>query len=221
MSEDKKPQVPAAQSARMYQLKITLRHIKPPIWRRLLVRGDTNLGLLHAIIQVSMGWTNSHLHQFIVGSRTYSDPVFELGADFGGPRVLDEKKTTLMQIAPREKARFAYEYDFGDGWEHLITVEKIVEQGASSAPDLIRGECTGGARACPPDDCGGPFGYPDFLEILRNSRHEEHESMMEWVGGEFDPEAFDSDRINKYLRKLKWPQTTISQLARVLAQMWG
>ena len=210
----------ASRAARtpMYQLKVELIGTEPSVWRRLLVRGDMNLGLLHAVTQVAMGWTNSHLHQFTIGNVRYSDPRMDqdMGPDQTPDR--DEGKTTLIEAVPQEKAELVYEYDFGDSWEHLITVEKI------HAPDAAPkgfAKCLDGSRACPPDDCGGVDGYANLLEIIKDPKHEEYESMMEWLGGRFDPEAFDIKKVNKYLAKLKWPRTTDDQLAVVLMKRDG
>jgi hypothetical protein len=179
------------------------------------VPGDANLGWLHAVIQVAMGWTNSHLHQFIVGKRLYSDPSFELDEFEDDPRLLDANKTAIDEIAPRAKSAFVYEYDFGDSWDHRITVERILDPDPTAARFA---QCLDGERACPPEDCGGVWGYGDLLEVIMDPKHEEYESMMEWLGGKFNPEAFDRDKVNKCLRKLKWPRTTVSQLASVLMQ---
>jgi hypothetical protein len=160
-----------------------------------------------------MGWTNSHLHLFTVGDKTYSDPTLELDEDAADEPTCDEGKTALRDVAPREKNQFIYEYDFGDCWEHLITAEKICEPDASFHGFA---KCLDGARVCPPEDCGGAWGYTDLLKIMKNPRHKEHKSMMEWLGGKFDPEAFHIEKANKYLQRLKWPRTTISQLAKVL-----
>jgi hypothetical protein len=198
-----------------YQLKITLSDLRPLIWRRVLVRGDINLGLLHAVIQVAMGWTNSHLHQFLVGERYYSDPSFGLDEYAERERTLDENRALLRQLAPHQRDRFWYEYDFGDSWHHEVRVEKI------SAPDpswMAFAECLAGARACPPEDCGGVPGYEELLETLKHPGSEEYEEFMEWLGGSFDPEAFDLQKVNRYLRKLQWPRTTVAQLAGVLRQ---
>jgi len=218
MKEGKTRRSSSRKGARMYQLKITLAHIEPPVWRRLLVRGDISLGLLHATIQVAMGWTNSHLHQFIIGNKRYSAPTSETGIGFDEKSARDEGRTTLMEAVPGKKARFVYEYDFGDSWEHLITVEKVEEPDPSSE---CFAKCLDGGRACPPEDCGGAWGYAELLEIMKNPKHEEHESMMEWLGGKFDPEAFDIEKINSYLQKLKWPRTTDDQLAKVLMERDG
>lgn len=214
----RRQQSASATSARIYHLRVSLEGIEPLIWRRLQVPGDANLGWLHAVIQVAMGWSNSHLHQFNAGKRLYSDPGFGLDEFEDDPCVLDENKTAIHEIAPRGKSAFVYEYDFGDSWDHRITVEKILdadpEEGRSA-------KCLAGVRACPPEDCGGVWGYADLLKIIRNPKHKEYESMVEWLGGKFDPEAVDRDKINRYLRKLKWPSTTVSQLARVLMKRDG
>ena len=170
----------------IYQLKITLVGSKPPIWRRLLVPGSVTLETLHDIIQVAMGWTESHLHQFIVGDVYYSNPGFELD------HAKDEDEFKLNQIAPREKKSFVYEYDFGDGWEHRVVVEKILppEEGQSYPV------CLKGKRACPPEDCGGIWGYAEFLEAISDPEHESHEEMLDWIGGDFDPEEFDPAAAN-------------------------
>jgi len=214
----RKQQSASATSARIYHLRVSLDGIQPLIWRLLQVPGSASLGWLHAVIQVTMGWTNSHLHQFVVGKRIYSDPTFDLDEFEDDPRVFDENTTTVMEVATRAKSTFVYEYDFGDSWDHRITVEKILD--ADSGEGKFA-QCLDGERACPPEDCGGVWGYEDLLKIIRNPKHKEYESMMEWLGGKFNPEAFDRDRINKYLRKLKWPNTTVGQLASVLMQRGG
>jgi Plasmid pRiA4b ORF-3-like protein len=198
-------------SVSMYELKITLAGIQPGIWRSLLVRGDTNLGLLHAIFQVAMGWKNSHLHQSVAGYERYGDPA-TTSEDLGEH---DENKTTLREIAPRRRSWFVYDYDFGDAWEHLVAVEKIH---APEVPPKYFASCLDGRRACPPEDCGGIWGYVDFLKAIKSSRHPKHLSILKRIGGKFDPEAFDLENINHCLRKLKWPHTTVSQLAAVLRE---
>ena len=200
-------------SAPLYHLKIVLNGTKPIIWRRLQVPGNANLGWLHAVLQVTMGWTNSHLHQFRVGELLYSDlrhnsPEFE-----GDPEILDEHKATLQQVAHQQKDVLGYEYDFGDSWDHQIMVEKILLPDPDAATVAL---CLDGARACPPEDCGGPWGYDNLRKILRNPKHEEHESMKEWLGRPFDPAAFDVEKVNPCLRKLKWPRIPESQLRKVL-----
>lgn len=178
----------------IYQLKVTLRGSKPPIWRRIQVPADINLGKLHRILQVVMGWTDSHLHQFIVGHSYYGEPDPEMG-----PEIRDEKRIKLSQIVTGEKFKFTYEYDFGDSWEHEVLVEKILPPEPGGRYPI----CLKGARACPPEDVGGVWGYDSFLEAIGNPNHPEHEDMLEWVGDEFDPEAFDLDEVNETLRHLR------------------
>lgn len=185
---------PAAEEASdvIYRLKITLRGSRPPIWRRALVPGNLSLYKLHKAIQISMGWFDSHLHQFIIHGRIYSKPDPD---DF--QPVIDERRHTLNGISLFEKTKFIYEYDFGDGWEHLILVEKI----GPREPGVSYPVCIAGKRACPPEDVGGIYGYEEFLEATRNPDHEEHDSYLEWAGGEFDPDALDLEEINRELRK--------------------
>lgn len=194
--------------AHVYQIKITLIDTEPEIWRRIVVSGNTNLGLLHAIIQIAMGWTNSHLHQFFADNTFYSDP----DPDNEMEEMEDECNMLLCEIAPEAGASFMYEYDFGDGWNHLIEVEKISNEGI---PHPI---CLGGARACPPEDCGGTGGYQDLCEIIQDPEHEEYESMLEWLNGDFDPDAFDVPKVNKYLKKLKWDKPNWKQLGKLLME---
>ncbi|HEY9175695.1 MAG TPA: plasmid pRiA4b ORF-3 family protein [Verrucomicrobiae bacterium] len=200
-------------SAPVYLLKVVLLGSKPVIWRRLQVPGNASLDWLHAALQVAIGWTNSHLHQFIVAGQFYSDTRQDFAEYEGDPEVLEERKFTLQLIAPREKIAFGYEYDFGDSWEHEIAVEKILPPDPAAATLAL---CLDGARACPPEDSGGVWGYAKLLKILKNRRHPEHKSMMEWLGGAFDAEAFDVAETNRWLRKLKWPHVTEAQLRKVL-----
>jgi hypothetical protein len=213
MSAQKTKRSASRSFAPMYELKITLLGVQPAIWRRVRVRGDMNLGLLHCVIQVAMGWTNSHLHQFVIGEERYTDPHFssDMGPEAGVDR--NEETAILMELLPQAKSQFGYEYDFGDSWEHLLEVEKILAPATASEPWA---KCLDGKRACPPDDCGGPFGYEDFLKAIKNPRNPEHESMLEWIGGHFDPERFELEHINRCLRLLKWPRTSIPELASVL-----
>ena len=183
---------------RIYQLKITLRGIKPPIWRRVQVP-ECTLTDLHEIIQVAMGWDESHLHQFIVRGTCYGatvDDDFGLGPDMD---VEEEGDVLLSQITNgHRRLKFRYEYDFGDGWQHDIEVERVVER----EPRVHYPRCIEGRRACPPEDVGGPWGYADFLAAITDPKHEDHREMKEWVGGKFDPEKFSAEAVNRELRKL-------------------
>jgi len=185
-----KKQVPTE----IYQLKVTLKGSKPPIWRRLLVPSDITLARLHDIIQAAMGWYDYHLHQFILWGNYYGVPH----PDYGDwVEMNDERRLRLNQIGAGEK--FIYEYDFGDSWEHVILIEKALPPEAEQSYPL----CVKGKRACPPEDVGGVWGYYSFLEAIQDPEHEEHESYLEWVGSEFDPEYFDLDEINAALKKLR------------------
>ena len=174
----RKPAVPRS----VYRLKITLRDTQPPICRRIEVPDSVRLDHLNLMVQSAMGWTNSHLHEFVI-----ADERFGMRHDDFDNDLADEKEHHLSELIQREKAKFRYVYDFGDGWEHDIVVEKIT----APEPGVKYPRCTAGARACPPEDCGGPWGYLEFLAAIADPEHEEHESMLEWIGGSFDPEAFD------------------------------
>jgi hypothetical protein len=200
-------------AAPTYQFKVVLAGSKPLIWRRLQMPGNANLSWLHAVLQVAMGWTNSHLHHFLTGEARYADPRQNEDMGFGEEPDRDETKATLMQVAPEEGAQLGYEYDFGDSWEHKITVEKILPPDPATATTAL---CRDGARACPPEDCGGIWGYAELLKSLKNTKHPEHKRLMEWVGSSFDADAFDPAKINLWLRKLKWPRVTEGQLRKVL-----
>ena len=173
----------------VFQLKITLLGTKPPIWRQVQVK-DCALARLHQVIQLAMGWEFSHLYNFAVGGEWYGDPGMGDDLEWNSDR-----KMKLSQIVREGYRRFSYVYDMGDNWEHSIQVEKTVVP----EPKTRYPRCVGGARACPPEDCGGIWGYDEFLAAIGNKRHKEHDEMLEWVGGEFDPEGFDVEAVNKSL----------------------
>ena len=175
---------------KIYQIKVTLKGSKPPIWRRLLVRGSMTLPQLHDVLQVAMGWDNYHMHQFIAGGQLYGEPDPDFDLD-----VIDERRVTLDRLLPREKDAIVYEYDFGDGWEHKIELEKILPFDPKTTLPI----CIKGKRACPPEDVGGVWGYEEFLQAINDPNHPEHESYLDWVGGEFDPEYFNMDEVNAVL----------------------
>jgi hypothetical protein len=180
----------------IYQIKVTLEESKPPIWRRLLVRSDITLADLHRTIQAAFGWWDYHLHQFIIAEIYFGTPDPDYDDDL---EMHDERKIRLHQITRREGFKFRYEYDFGDGWLHKVLVEKILPP----EPGQHYPVCIKGRRACPPEDVGGMWGYYGFLEAIADPNHEEHEEYLEWVGGEFDPEAFDLEEVNEALRALR------------------
>ncbi len=178
----------------IYQLKISLKDAKPPIWRRVLVPASIELEHLHAVIQAAFGWTNSHLHQFIDG-RTFYQPGGE-DDGFSGMEVADSIGVPLRNFLRKEKDKIVYEYDFGDSWEHQVLLEKILP----ADPEQVLPVCIKGKRACPPDDCGGMYGYFQMLETLEGPDGGEKAELLEWLGGPIDPEAFDLEEINAQLR---------------------
>jgi hypothetical protein len=180
---------------RIYQLKITLEEIHPPIWRRLQVAEGTTLAKLHRIFQTALGWENYHLHAFRVGDVAYGEP----DPDFDDGWMQSQRRVKLRDIAPDVGAIFRYEYDFGDNWRHLVEVETMFD----ALVDAVHPLCVGGARACPPEDCGGVSGYEDFLIAIRDPAHEEHDHLLGWAGGAFDPEGFDQNWVNRALRKMR------------------
>ncbi len=181
----------------LHQLKIVLRNVTPAVVREVLVPSDVRLDQLHEVIQVCMGWSDSHLHQFIVGGNPrngvrYGPPGMEL--DF----TENERKASLQLVAPARSSRFLYVYDFGDDWIHDITVV-AVETTADSVDKL---KCLTGEGACPPEDCGGPWRYADMLKILDDPEHEDYEDTLEWIGEDWDASAFDSTAVNRELTAL-------------------
>jgi hypothetical protein len=183
----------ATNPGQIFQLKVTLKRIKPPIWRRILVPHDISLAKLHDVLQTVMGWTDSHLHEFIADGRSYGDPSFNRDMD---QDVKNEKRYRLSQLVRNEKAKVSYVYDFGDYWEHELLLEKILPSEAVPACPL----CLAGKRACPPEDCGGPSGYGELLESLLDPSHPDHEESFSWLPGDFDSEKFDIEAVNKNLR---------------------
>lgn len=183
-------------SRSVYQLKITLRDIRPPIWRRVQVRSDATLGHLHWVIQFAMGWTNSHLHSFSIQGQEYSILMPDLGFDDLDMR--DEQPVKLSKVILGEKFKFFYTYDFGDSWDHEVLVEKVLPAESDAAYPV----CLKAKRACPPEDCGGTWGYQDLLEAIQDPDHPEYESFLEWVGGSFDPEDAELDEINILLKTI-------------------
>ena len=175
-------------NTRVYRLKVTLRRSRPPIWRRVEVSADVTLFKLHQILQIVMGWTDSHLHQFERGNTYYGEP----DPEFGMQRQ-NERRVQLAEVLRKPKDRMHYEYDFGDGWDHDVVLESITLAGPGDPlPRVLAGK-----GACPPEDVGGLGGYYDFLEALRDPKHPEHDDMVQWRGGNFDPKAFDLDELNK------------------------
>jgi len=180
--------VQAEVPVQIYQLKVALRQVRPPVWRRFQVRSDMTLEQLHWVLQLVIGWTDSHLHQFHVAraasGRARSAQIVESE---------DERRVVLAGALHKPKDRLIYEYDFGDGWEHDVELEEVL----AVPPEAKFPWVLSGKRACPPEDVGGPWGYANFLEALADPKHPDHEDLSEWCGEPFDPEAFDVNAINR------------------------
>lgn len=183
---------PARDAVNVFQLKVTLVDTKPPIWRRVLVDASSTFDHVHEVIQAAFGWWNYHLHEFEIGDACYGLP--DPDDDWGDPP-RDERRTRLDAVAA-EGSSFRYTYDFGDGWEHRVVVEKV----RSRDPDASLPACVDGGRACPPEDCGGTGGYRELLEILSDPTHPEHGERREWLGRPFDPDAFDPSDFDDNFR---------------------
>jgi hypothetical protein len=178
--------------SKILELDITLSASKPKIWRRVLVPADFTFRELHYVIQFSMGWTNSHLHQFIVGRHDRCiGMTFDDGFD-DDMEMEDGRKVNISELLNAPKDKIKYEYDFGDGWEHIIEVKKVLQPETGQKYPLV----TGGAMACPPEDCGGIWGYARLVETMKKKDTDEYEEMLEWLGEEFDPADFDMESIN-------------------------
>jgi hypothetical protein len=175
-------------------MKVTLENVRPTVWRRLLVPAGFTLRQLHRVLLATMGWHDSHLHQFIIRGNYYgkTDPEFGLVRR-------DERLHNLEHVLALGGRSFRYEYDFGDGWMHRIAIEKVEE--ADGRP--LKPVCLAGKRACPPEDSGGPWGYAELLNVLSDPSHPDHKDSKTWAGPRFDPERFDIDRVNRLLAKIR------------------
>lgn len=171
-------------------LRITLQHVEPPVWRPIHAPAWLSLAELHEVLQLAFGWKNCHLHDFYSGGIR-----FGLGNDEEPELIVDERAAPLGAVA-QVGGELLYHYDFGDDWEHRIVVESVI---ANSSDVVV---CVGGARACPPEDCGGPPGYENLLRVLANPKDPEHASMKRWVGPRFHPERFEPVALNKRLATL-------------------
>lgn len=186
----------AALTALRAQLKIELRGVKPVVWRRILVPETVTLAKLHGILQWTMGWTNSHLHEWNIAHRRYGMPDRDWPEE---EPLTDDRRVRLNTFIEAGVRRFTYLYDFGDDWEHVVTVEYLVPPDPNQPPIV----CLAGANACPPEDVGGPSGYADFLKALADPCHEEHTEMLAWADGAFDPAAFHLQATNQILKTIR------------------
>ena len=176
----------------IFQLRVSLADVTPPVWRRVLVPGGYTLDRVHRVFQYTLGWQDCHLHSFDIEGLQYGEP------DPEGELTLRDELDARLDAVVTKGGRFLYTYDFGDWWEHEVIVEDVF----GADPDERYPLCTGGERACPPEDVGGPFGYRQFLAALADRAHPEHEPMRSWVGESFDPTSFDADRASTLARRL-------------------
>jgi hypothetical protein len=188
------PAKKTAVSPAIYQLKITLLGTSPPIWRRLLVPADLTLAQLHDVLQFAMGWQGGHMHEFCVGRRHFGRPYPE-DRLMEMPSVENERRVCLSSVLGRVGAKAIYTYDFGDSWEHGMVLEKRL----AADPNMAYPVCTGGQHACPPEDCGGIDGFYDLLDALGDPTHDQYEELRDWVGDDYDPEAFSVEDVNRTL----------------------
>ncbi len=183
----------------MYKLKLTLVDAPVPIWRRVVIRGDVSLNIVHQIFQITMGWWETSLHDFHAGNNRYGD----LRTADGDSSINDETKIVLADLIDSPGDSFSYRYDFADCWEHEVVLESALE---ADGDGFVL--CLGGRRACPPEDVGGVIGYKNFLDIVEDPEHEERDDMLAWAGGSFDADCFDIRGVN--LRLLLMQEALVS-----------
>lgn len=177
----------------IFQILIILKDFHPKIWRRIHVKSSILLPEFHKVIQTTMGWTNSHLHQFIKGRDFYAEPSED---GFEEDFTLDSRKISLNKLMKAEQSKINYEYDFGDGWMHEIVLEKILPFDKNIQYPV----CLGGEMHCPAEDVGGVHGYTNMLKILEDPKHEEYDDFLVWVGEDYDARAFDLEEVNRLLQ---------------------
>jgi hypothetical protein len=187
-----------SQGTILYQMKITLKSIRPPIWRRVVVPSHITFHQLHKVIQAAMGWEDYHLYEFEIGNIIIDLPEDELFPSFR--EKYDAKKTKISQFFIEEGQKCTYTYDFGDYWQHTILLEKT----ETSLTPLSHPTCLKGKRACPPEDIGGVYGYMQIVDMLNSTNvDEEIEHFFEWYGGEYDPEYFNIEEVNERLKSIR------------------
>ncbi len=183
-----KPTLAKHSAADVVSLKVTLRGVQPPVWRRLLMSGTMTLSDLHQAIQAAMGWRDCHIHAFDIDGQPYGDRRTT-------DDIADESRLTLNGLLKSGIARFGYAYDFGDTWEHAVAIEKTQPAVSGSSYPV----CVAGKRNCPPEDCGGSWGYQHLMAVLADPEHPERSEQLEWIGEEFDPDAFAIETANTML----------------------
>ncbi len=181
---------------KVYQIQISITNLKPEIWRKILVQPNLSLANFHMTIQIVMGWHNSHLHQFIK-DRTFYTKKMEDDMTWGDLNNVDYKGLKISDLLKNENDKIDYEYDFGDSWHHDVVLEKILDASEKTKYPI----CIDGKLACPPEDCGGIWGYSDILKVLNNPRHKDYAALLDWLDGEFDPNYFNIEKTNLNLNR--------------------
>ena len=196
------------ESLSVYYLRVTLKDSEPSIWRDVLVPSNLTLEELHYVIQTVMGWDNCHLHQFIAGKVFYNDGLDSVH-NFDDTEEYDrnERKYTVSDLLPEEKSSIIYEYDLGDSWTHQIVLKKILP--ADADVDARQPRCVQGEQACPPEDCGGVWGYTDMLQAFQHTENSEHDEIVTGFSKDFNPEHFDIDAINRVLKHLLYDDSNL------------
>lgn len=179
--------------ATVHRLKVTLRSVKPPIWRRIEVASDVTLAGLSDLLEGAMGWMGGHLHAFEVDGVTYERSDLDDGLLRGAK---DENEHRLGEVLGEVGAKMRWDYDFGDGWQHNVVVEAI----EPTHPNVEYPRCIAGRRACPPEDCGGPWGFQELLETIADPAHPRHEELTEWLPVDYHSEEFDPDEATEDMR---------------------
>jgi len=177
----------------VHTLRIELQYVEPTVWRRFVVPSETKLPKFNRTLEAAMGWEGYHLHMFEIADLRIGAP------DEDDDDRIDERQITVKQLLPRVGSQVRWAYDFGDNWQHDVVVEAIEEP----SPDVRYPMCTDGARACPPEDCGGVSGYEELREVLADPLHPEHEHLREWAGAGFEPDVFDQIAVTKRLRRIR------------------
>lgn len=177
----------------VHPLRVSLLGGEPTVWRRVMVASLIKLPKFNRVLETVMGWEGYHLHMFEIGDLRIGEQ------DDDSSDVIDERRITIEQILPRVGSELTWTYDFGDDWTHEVIVEAIEEP----SPDVTYPVCTGGERACPPEDCGGIHGYQRLVEAIADPTDEEHDEFMTWVPAGFDPAVFDMRAANQHLRRVR------------------
>jgi hypothetical protein len=176
-----------ARAKTVHTVKVTLRRVKPPVWRRVVIPSEMRLDRVSDVLEAAMGWLGGHLHAFTAAGVDYVDDLDDVSESSAFRPAVSERKATLAVVLPNVGDRMRWDYDFGDGWEHDVVCEAI----GARVPRVAYPAVIGGRRACPPEDCGGPYGYAQLIEALTDPTHEDHAHLNEWLGRPLEPDIFD------------------------------